>query len=95
MVLGTVIIYGVERPVLHYPMVAVGGVIVAANLFLVLELAHPYIGEVSTTSDPLQEVVWVLSQPSYIDGEPPTGIHLQCVRSSFDCDKHSPTPPTF
>jgi hypothetical protein len=64
MVLGTVIIYGVERPVLHYPMVAVVGVVVAANLFLVLELAHPYIGEISTTSDPLQEVVWVLSQPA-------------------------------
>jgi hypothetical protein len=62
MVLGTVVIYGVERPGLHYPMVAVVGVVVAANLFLVLELAHPYIGEVSTTSDPLQEVVWVLSQ---------------------------------
>jgi hypothetical protein len=40
-VLDTVIIYGVEQPVLHYPMVAVVGVIVAANLFLVWELAHP------------------------------------------------------
>jgi hypothetical protein len=64
MVLGTVIIYGVERPVLHYPMVATVGVIVATNLFLILELAHPYIGEVSTSSDPLQEVVWVLSPTS-------------------------------
>lgn len=64
LVLGTVILYGVERAVLHYPMVAVVGVIVAANLFLVVELAHPYVGDVSTTSDPLQEVVWVLSQPA-------------------------------
>ncbi len=62
MVLGTVIIYGVERSDLHYPMVAIVGVIVAANVFLILELSHPYIGAVSTTSDPLQEVVWVLSQ---------------------------------
>ncbi len=61
--LGTVIIYGVERPVLHYPMVAIVGVIVATNLFLVLELAYPYVGAVSTSSDPLQEVVAVLPQP--------------------------------
>ena len=64
MVLSTVIIYGVEKPVLHYPMVAVVGVIVATNLFLIMELSHPYIGEVSTSSDPLHEVVWVLSQSS-------------------------------
>jgi hypothetical protein len=63
LVLGTVIIYGVEKPILHYPMVAVVAVIVATNLFLVVELAHPYVGAVSTTSDPLQEVVAVLSQP--------------------------------
>jgi hypothetical protein len=63
MVLGTVIIYGVEKPVLHYPMVAIVAIIVATNLFLVVELAHPYVGAVSTTSDPLQEVVAVLSQP--------------------------------
>ncbi len=36
MVVGTVIIYGVEKPVMHYPMVAIVGVIVAANLFLIL-----------------------------------------------------------
>lgn len=63
LVLGTVIIYGVEKPILHYPMVAIVAVIVATNLFLVLELANPYVGEVSTSSDPLQEVVAVLSQP--------------------------------
>ena len=63
MVVGTVIIYGVEKPVLHYPMVAIVAVIVATNLFLVVELSHPYVGAVSTSSDPLQEVVAVLSQP--------------------------------
>ena len=57
------IIYGVENPVLHYPMVAIVAVIVATNLFPVVELAHPYVGAVSTSSDPLQEVVAVLSQP--------------------------------
>jgi hypothetical protein len=64
LVLATVIIYGVERPVLHYPMVAVVGVVVATNLFLVLELAHPYVGVVSTSSKSLQEVVSVLSRPA-------------------------------
>lgn len=64
LVLGTVIIYGVEKPILHYPMVAIVAVIVATNLFLVVELAHPYVGAVSTSSDPLQEVVAVLSQPA-------------------------------
>jgi hypothetical protein len=61
MVLGTVVFYGVERPVLHYPMVVVVGVIVAMNLFLILELSHPYLGAVGTTSEPLQEVVRSLS----------------------------------
>jgi hypothetical protein len=61
MVVGTVIIYGVEKPVMHYPMVAIVGVIVATNLFLILQLAHPFIGDISTSSDPLQEVVMVLS----------------------------------
>jgi len=64
MVLGTVIIYGVERSDLHYRMVAVVGLIVAANLFLLLELSHPFLGEVSTSPDPLQEAISVLSQPA-------------------------------
>jgi hypothetical protein len=63
MVLGIVIIYGVEKPMLHYSMVAVVAVIVATNFSLILQLAQPYAGDVSTTSDPLQEVVAVLSQP--------------------------------
>ena len=63
LVIGTVVIYGVEKPILHYSMVAIVAVIVATNLFLVLELAHPYVGAVSTSPDALQEVVAVLSQP--------------------------------
>ena len=62
MVVGTVFIYGVERSALHYSMVAIVSVIVAANLFLVWELSHPYVGAISTSSDPLQEVVRVLDQ---------------------------------
>ena len=64
LVLGTVIIYGVEKPALHYSMVAVVGVIVATNLFLILELAHPFVGLISTSSESLQEAVSVLSQPA-------------------------------
>ena len=60
MVLGTVVVYGVERSGYHYPMVAVVGVIVAVNLFLILELSHPYVGAISTSSDPLQQVVRTL-----------------------------------
>jgi hypothetical protein len=41
MVLGTDIVYGVEKPAVHYPMVAIVGMIVATDLFLVLELAQP------------------------------------------------------
>lgn len=62
MVLGTVVIYGVERAAQHYSMVAIVGVIVATNLFLILALAHPYVGAVATSSDPLSEVVSVLSR---------------------------------
>lgn len=61
LVLGTVVIYGVEKPGMHYPMVAIVGLIVATNLFLLLEASHPYIGGISTTPDPLYEVVSLLT----------------------------------
>ncbi|MBX9919562.1 MAG: hypothetical protein K2Y33_07045, partial [Mycolicibacterium frederiksbergense] len=64
LVLGTAIIYGVEKPSMHYPMVAVVGVLVATNLFLVLQLSHPFIGDVATSPDPLRDAVAVLEQPS-------------------------------
>lgn len=64
MVLGTVVIYGVEKAAMHYPMVAIVGLIVAANLFLILELSHPYLGGIATTSDPLHEVLAVIGQPA-------------------------------
>jgi hypothetical protein len=64
MVLGTVVIYGVEKAGMHYPMVAIVGLIVATNLFLIFQLSHPYIGGISTTNDPLYEVISVLNQPT-------------------------------
>jgi hypothetical protein len=64
MVLGTVVIYGVEKAGMHYPMVAIVGLIVATNLFLILQLSHPFIGGVATTNGPLYEVISVLTQPA-------------------------------
>ena len=60
LVLGCAIAYGVEKPVMHYPMVAIVGVLVAANLFLVLELSHPFIGDIATSPVALQMVVEAL-----------------------------------
>jgi Protein of unknown function (DUF4239) len=64
LVVGCSIVYGVESPRTHYAMVGTVGVLVAANLFLILELAHPYIGEVATSPQPLREVITVLSVPA-------------------------------
>jgi hypothetical protein len=61
LLLGGAIIYGVEKPATHYTMVAILGVLVAAQLFLVLELSHPFIGEVATSPEPLREVIHVLT----------------------------------
>jgi Protein of unknown function (DUF4239) len=61
MVLGCAIIYGVENPRIHYPMVATIGMLVAVNLFLVLELAHPFVGEMATSPEPLRQAVHVLT----------------------------------
>jgi hypothetical protein len=62
LVLGCSIVYGVQEPRLHSAMVATVGVLVAANLFLISELAHPYIGEVATSPQPLRDVIAVLSE---------------------------------
>jgi hypothetical protein len=61
LLLGGAIIYGVEKPATHYTMVAILGVLVAAQLFLVLELSHPFIGEIATSSQPLHEVIDALN----------------------------------
>jgi hypothetical protein len=62
LLLGCAAVYGVEKPAMHYAMVATLGVLVAAELFLVLELSHPFIGEIATSLEPLREVIKVLSQ---------------------------------
>ena len=40
---------------------AILGVLVAVNLFLVMELSHPFLGDVGTSSEPLKEVIRQLS----------------------------------
>ena len=61
LLVGCAIIYGVEKPATHYTMVAILGVLVATNLFLVLELSHPFIGDIGTSSEPLQQVIRLLT----------------------------------
>lgn len=61
LLIGCAIIYGVERPATHYTMVAILGVLVAVNVFLVLELSHPFIGEIATSPEPLRQVIQELS----------------------------------
>jgi hypothetical protein len=61
MVVGCSIVYGVKQPRMDYIMVATVGVLVGADLFLILELAHPYIGEVATSPQPLRNAVAVLT----------------------------------
>jgi hypothetical protein len=60
LLLGCAIIYGVEKSATHYTMVAILGVLVGAQLFLVLELSHPFMGEIGTSPEPLREVIRVL-----------------------------------
>jgi hypothetical protein len=61
LLLGCAIAYGIEKPAMHYMIVATVGVLVAANLFLVLELSHPYIGKIATSPEPLRDVIRFLS----------------------------------
>jgi len=61
LVMGCTIIYGVEKPAMHYPMVAIVGAMVAANLFLVLELSNPFVGDISTSPEALHRVIEVLT----------------------------------
>lgn len=62
LVMGCTIVYGVEKPAIHYPMVAIVGAMVAANLFLVLELSHPFAGDIATSPVALHMVVEALGR---------------------------------
>lgn len=64
LVLGLVIVHRADTPAIDYAMVVLVCVVVAAQMFLVLELSHPYIGEIATSPEPLLEVIHVLSPSS-------------------------------
>lgn len=64
LVLGCSIVFGVEQPRIHYTLVATVGVLVAVNLFLLLELGHPFTGALATSPEPLRDVIHALSPPS-------------------------------
>jgi hypothetical protein len=63
LVLGCALIYGVENASIHYALVATVGVLLATDLFLVLDLSHPFIGDTATSSEPLAAVIRSLSAP--------------------------------
>lgn len=46
LLLGGAIVYGVDQPVVHYTMAAIVGMLVAAELFLVLQLSRQTRGDV-------------------------------------------------
>jgi hypothetical protein len=58
------LVYGVEKPGIHYALVATVGVLLATDLFLVVELAHPYIGDTATSPESLGAAIQSLSAPS-------------------------------
>jgi hypothetical protein len=64
LLIGCAIAYGGEKTAIHYAMVATVGALVAVNLFLVLELSHPFIGAISTSPEPLRDAIQFLSSSS-------------------------------
>lgn len=60
LVLGCAIAFGIESPRMHSGVVITVGVLVAANLFLILELSYPYLGDVGTSPEPLQVAIRAL-----------------------------------
>ena len=57
LVVGCAIAFGIESPRMHSGVVITVGVLVAANLFLILELSYPYLGDVGTSPEPLQVAI--------------------------------------
>ena len=74
LLIGCAIVYGVEKPAVHSTMVAALGVLVAVELFLVVEMSHPFIGDIATSPEPLREVIQVVS------ADPATGFESSHAR---------------
>jgi hypothetical protein len=62
-VLSAALVYGVEKPAIHYALVGTVAVLLATDLFLVVELSHPYIGDTATSPESLRAAIQVLSAP--------------------------------
>jgi hypothetical protein len=63
LVLSAALVYGVEKPAIHYALVGTVAVLLATDLFLVVELSHPYIGDTATSPESLRAAIQVLSAP--------------------------------
>ncbi|MFF8785919.1 DUF4239 domain-containing protein [Streptomyces sp. NPDC015125] len=63
LVLGFSVIFDAGQAKMHYGMVGAVSVLVAANLFLVTELSYPFLGEFSTSPEPLRVLIEILSPP--------------------------------
>jgi hypothetical protein len=61
MLLGCGIIFGGVKSAFNYTMVGALGVLIASVLFVIVEMSHPYLGEIATSPEPLRQVVAFLS----------------------------------
>jgi hypothetical protein len=61
MLLTSGIIFGGSKSAFNSAMVAALGVLIASVLFVVVEMSHPYLGEIATSPEPLRQVVAFLS----------------------------------
>jgi len=63
-ILGWSIVSGVKDSAMRFPVVATVGALVAGQVFLILQLSHPYVGDIATSPEPLSEAIRVLTAPS-------------------------------
>jgi hypothetical protein len=59
LVLGFAVIFGEARADMHYTMIVAVSALVAVLLFLITELAHPFLGEIGTSPEPMRAVIQV------------------------------------
>lgn len=66
-------------------MVAIIGTLVGAQLFLAVELSHPYVGAVLTVPEPLQRVIRVLKDsPTWASNGGGGGCPFGCRTARLD-----------
>ena len=61
LILGWSVVFGVNDVSMRFPVVATVGALGACQVFLILQLSHPYVGEIGTSPEPLREVVRMLT----------------------------------